>query len=182
MVKRLRVNQLFENAKIPSYAHVDDSGFDLYAVEDIEIPSMQDIIMANVYNDMLPTLMKYANLGDRYEDLMEEAGVDYSNVPSKNWAMVGTGVSFEIPEGYEIQIRSRSGLAAKEGLFVLNSPGTIDEGYRGEVKIILMNLGTSPYRVMAGMRIAQGVLAQVTKADLMGHKRISAGFGSTGIF
>jgi dUTP pyrophosphatase len=155
-------------------------------VEDIEIPSMQDIIMANVYNDMLPTLMKYANLGDRYEDLMEEAGVDYSNVPSKNWAMVGTGVSFEIPEGYEIQIRSRSGLAAKEGLFVLNSPGTIDADYRGEIKVILINHSKEDFTVTHGMRIAQMVIAKyehVTLEEvdsLEETQRGTNGFGSTG--
>lgn len=101
--------------------------------------------------------------------------------------LVPTGLSMEIPEGYEVQVRPRSGLSFKTGLMVLNSPGTIDSDYRGEVKIILGNLGKSDEVVKHGDRIAQLVLAPVVQAcyfefdgDLSDTKRGAGGFGSTG--
>lgn len=106
--------------------------------------------------------------------------------PGKS-ALVSTGLCFEIPEGYEIQVRPRSGLAAKNGVTVLNTPGTIDSDYRGEVKVILINLGMETFVVNSGDRIAQIVAAPVTrgafiKADLLGETaRGTGGFGSTGV-
>lgn len=101
-------------------------------------------------------------------------------------AMVPTGLSFAIPEGFEIQVRPRSGLAAKNGVTCLNTPGTIDSDYRGEVKVILINLGAEPFVIARGERIAQLVLAPVTRAmfeeveSLDDTARGSGGFGSTG--
>lgn len=101
-------------------------------------------------------------------------------------AMVPTGLSFAIPLGYEVQIRPRSGLAAKHGLTCLNTPGTIDSDYRGEVKVILINLGDKPFLIERGERIAQMVLAPVTQAtwdvvaELDKTVRGTGGFGSTG--
>lgn len=101
-------------------------------------------------------------------------------------AMIPTGLSFSIPEGYEIQVRPRSGLAAKNGVTVLNTPGTIDSDYRGEVKVILINLGDEDFIVRNGDRIAQIVVAPVTIASfqtvsvLDETERGSGGFGSTG--
>lgn len=101
-------------------------------------------------------------------------------------ALIRTGLSVEIPHGYEIQIRSRSGLALNNGIFVLNSPGTIDSDYRGEIKIILMNFG-SDFEIKKGDRIAQGVVAavprvQITQVDSISKThRGDGGFGSTGI-
>lgn len=100
-------------------------------------------------------------------------------------ALIPTGLSFELPAGYEGQVRPRSGLALKHGITVLNSPGTIDSDYRGEVKIILINLGDAPFPVQRGERIAQLVMAPVTHAELVRAKEIGAtrrgsgGFGST---
>jgi dUTP pyrophosphatase len=102
-------------------------------------------------------------------------------------ALVSTGLYFEIPEGYEIQVRPRSGLAAKNGVTVLNTPGTIDSDYRGELKIILINLGKESFVVNGCDRIAQIVVAPVThgafvKTDLLGETaRGTGGFGSTGV-
>lgn len=102
-------------------------------------------------------------------------------------AVVPTGLSFEIPPGYEIQVRPRSGLAARKGVTVLNSPGTIDSDYRGEVKVILVNLGTEAFTVAHGDRIAQLVVAPVERArfeaaeGLSATERGSGGFGSTGV-
>ena len=101
-------------------------------------------------------------------------------------AMVPTGLSVAIPEGYEIQVRPRSGLAAKHGLTCLNTPGTIDSDYRGEIKVILINLGAEPFTIQRGERIAQLVLAPVTRlawsqVDQLGETaRGAGGFGSTG--
>ena len=101
-------------------------------------------------------------------------------------AMVPTGLSVAIPEGYEIQVRPRSGLAAKHGLTCLNTPGTIDSDYRGEIKVILINLGADPFTIQRGERIAQLVLAPVTRLawqeveSLDETARGAGGFGSTG--
>jgi dUTP pyrophosphatase len=99
---------------------------------------------------------------------------------------VATGFSVAIPAGYEIQVRPRSGLALKHGISVPNTPGTIDSDYRGELKVILINLGTEPFAVARGDRIAQLVLAPVTQAaweevvELDDTARGAGGFGSTG--
>lgn len=101
-------------------------------------------------------------------------------------AMIPTGLFFSIPEGYEIQVRPRSGLAAKNGVTVLNTPGTIDSDYRGEVKVILVNLGNEDFEVKNGERIAQIVVAPVTigafeqVSVLDETERGAGGFGSTG--
>lgn len=101
-------------------------------------------------------------------------------------AMVETGLSVAIPEGYEIQMRPRSGLAAKHGITCLNSPGTIDSDYRGELKVILINHGDEPFTIARGERIGQMVLAPVTRLEwaevetLPETSRGEGGFGSTG--
>ncbi len=101
-------------------------------------------------------------------------------------AMVPTGLTVAIPEGYEIQVRPRSGLAAKHGLTCLNTPGTIDSDYRGEIKVILINLGSDAFTIQRGERIAQLVLAPVTRLAwsqveaLDETVRGAGGFGSTG--
>lgn len=101
-------------------------------------------------------------------------------------AMVATGLSFEIPPGYEIQSRPRSGLAAKHGISIVNTPGTIDADYRGEVKVILVNHGLEPFEIKDQERIAQFVLAPVVQAqfemveELSDTARGAGGFGSTG--
>ncbi len=99
---------------------------------------------------------------------------------------VATGFAIAIPEGYEVQVRPRSGLALKHGITCLNTPGTIDADYRGEVKVILANLGAEPFEIVRGERIAQLVPAPVLRADfkvvdLLGQtERGAGGFGSTG--
>jgi dUTP pyrophosphatase len=100
---------------------------------------------------------------------------------------VPTGLAVALPPGHELQVRPRSGLALKHGLLVANSPGTVDEDYRGEIKVILLNAGTEPFRVERGMRLAQGVLAPVTRIrwqeveSLDETARGQGGFGSTGV-
>jgi len=102
-------------------------------------------------------------------------------------AMVPTGLAIALPEDYEAQVRPRSGLAAKHAVTVLNSPGTIDADYRGEIKVILINHGPDPFTITRGMRIAQMVVAPVVRAqwidceDLPETARGEGGFGSTGL-
>ena len=101
-------------------------------------------------------------------------------------ALVPTGLTIALPSGYEAQVRPRSGLASKHGVTVLNSPGTVDADYRGEIGVLLINHGTVPFSIQRGERIAQMVIAAVVRvelvpaAELSATKRGSAGFGSTG--
>jgi dUTP pyrophosphatase len=101
-------------------------------------------------------------------------------------AMIPTGLFVELPEGCEMQIRPRSGLAAKHGITVLNSPGTIDADYRGEIKVILVNLSNEPFTIEAGERIAQMIVARYEQIEWEAAKELSStergagGFGSTG--
>lgn len=101
-------------------------------------------------------------------------------------ALIPTGLAIALPAGYEAQVRPRSGLAARNGITVLNTPGTVDADYRGEVKVILINLGDAAFEIERGMRIAQMVIAPVTQAllaevaELPETARGSGGFGSTG--
>lgn len=102
-------------------------------------------------------------------------------------ALIPTGISLQLPDTHEAQVRPRSGLALKHGVTVLNAPGTIDADYRGEVQVLLVNLGAEPFAVTRGMRIAQLVVAPVTRVSLAvavrlgGTERAGGGFGSTGI-
>jgi len=107
-------------------------------------------------------------------------------IEPRNSAMVPTGLFLELPTGFEAQIRPRSGLAAKSAITVLNSPGTIDAGYRGEVKVILFNAGTQPFRVERSNRIAQMVIQKLPEIELVLEENLAVstrgdgGFGSTG--
>ena len=108
-------------------------------------------------------------------------------IKAGKFAMVPTGLYFEIPEGYEVQVRPRSGLAAKNGVTVLNTPGTIDSDYRGEIKVILVNLSDTDFVINNGDRIAQMIVAPVTQAEFIVSDKLSetergtGGFGSTGV-
>jgi len=117
-------------------------------------------------------------------DLMASSG---GEIASGAFALVKTGISIELPEGYEAQVRPRSGLALKQGVTVLNSPGTIDADYRGEVGVILINHSNKTFKYEKGDRIAQMVIASVAKADFVvvnelgDTDRGDGGFGHTGI-
>ncbi len=132
------------------------------------------------------SLPKYGTEHSAGMDLEAAINVPVSLKPGER-AVVPTGVSIALPEGYEAQIRPRSGLAAKNGITVLNTPGTIDADYRGEIKAILINLGTEPFVIERGMRIAQMVIAAYNRVEwqtvetLDTTARGEAGFGSTGI-
>lgn len=141
---RVKVKKIHPDAVIPQYKTSGSAGFDLYAIEDVEIQ------------------------------------------PGET-KQIRTGLIFEIPEGYEIQIRPRSGMSLKTPLRISNAPGTIDSDYRGEVMIIAENTSIMPFQVEKGTRIAQGVLQKVPQAEFIEVEKVSetergeGGFGSTGI-
>lgn len=122
----------------------------------------------------------------------EDAGMDiYSNeekiIEPYTWGLVKTGFCMELPSGYEAQVRSKSGLTLKSGLIVLNSPGTVDENYRGEVCVILMNVSKVSYKIEKYQKIAQMVINKVEHLkmqeveDISSSQRGAGGFGSTGL-
>lgn len=130
-------------------------------------------------------LPSYATLGAAGMDLFAAVDRPLEILPGDR-ALIPTGLCMALPPDHELQIRSRSGLALKHGLLVANSPGTIDEDYRGEVGVVLLNAGTVAFTVSRGLRIAQAVLAPVVRATwlevdaLDGTARADGGFGSTG--
>lgn len=129
----------------------------------------------------------YAKEGDSGFDLRANENGSLNPLERK---LVGTGLFFELPDGYELQIRPRSGLAYKNGITVLNSPGTVDTGYRGEIKVLLVNLSNETFIWEKGERIAQGVIAHRISSDygdlievmeINESERGEGGFGSTGL-
>jgi dUTP pyrophosphatase len=140
----LKVSKIDKEAVIPSYAHEDDAGMDLYSIEEMEIEPSCTVL-------------------------------------------IRTGIKIELPENTEAQIRPRSGLALKYGITVLNSPGTIDAGYRGEIAIILINHSKNSFIVKKYMKIAQMVIKPVYKVKIIEASNLSTssrgegGFGSTGL-
>ena len=128
-------------------------------------------------------LPAYARPGDAGMDV---CACEAATLQPGERKLVRTGLVMELPRGTEAQMRPRSGLALKHGVTLLNTPGTIDEGYRGELGVILINLGAGPFEVQPGMRIAQMVIAPVLSVDtaevaeVSGTARGTGGFGSTG--
>ena len=142
------------------------------------------VIRAGPHGEGLP-LPAYATAGAAGMDLLAAVGEPVTLAPGAR-ALVPTGISVALPPGYELQIRPRSGLALRHGITLPNSPGTIDEDYRGELKVIVMNVGDAPFTIERGMRVAQAVLSPVVRAEwheveaLDGTVRGAGGFGSTG--
>ena len=166
-------------------------------------------------NELLISNEVLEQLGDEMENMVYKVDLNYSSkegrllsynyesdsgfdlysieqitLPAFGRALVPTGIVLDIPEGFEVQIRSKSGLALNQGLMVLNSPGTIDQGYIGEIKIILFNTNNHQVIVERGMKVAQAVLANVVSGKFVTLNKIenveqkergSNGFGSTGI-
>mgnify|MGYP001315841208 FL=1 len=144
---------------------------------------MTKILIKRLSNNI--PLPKYETEGASGMDLSANVEKVVEIQPGKS-VIIPTGIALSIPKNYEIQIRPRSGLAAKSQISILNTPGTIDADYRGELKVILVNLGEKIFKVEKGLRIAQMVLCPVIKAvlkevnELEETERGSGGFGSTG--
>lgn len=137
------------------------------------------------HNQDLP-LPAYATQGAAGMDLLAAVGEPVTIAPGQR-TLIPTGLAIALPPGYELQIRPRSGLALRNGIVLPNSPGTIDEDYRGEIQVIVLNTGSEPFVVERGARIAQAVLAPVVRVswdpvrDLDATARNAGGFGSTGV-
>ena len=131
-------------------------------------------------------LPHYATAGSAGLDLLAAVDADMTLAPGAR-AAVPTGLAIELPLGVEAQVRPRSGLALNHGITCLNTPGTIDSDYRGEVKVILINLGEAPFKIARGAKIAQMVIARHEQAELVEVEALSdtargaGGFGSTGM-
>ena len=144
---------------------------------------MTKIQIKKLFNEVLTP--KYETPGSSGMDIAAYLKQDILINPGDK-AMVPTGFSLSVPQGYEVQIRPRSGLAAKKGLTVLNTPGTVDSDYRGEIKVILINLGKDPFVIKNGERIAQMIVCPVEQVfmeeveELSDTNRGTDGFGSTG--
>ena len=136
------------------------------------------------HSEGLP-LPAYATPGAAGIDLLAAIGEDITLAPGDR-RLIPTGLAIALPPGYELQVRPRSGLALKNGITMPNTPGTVDEDYRGELQVIIMNAGHAPFTITRGMRIAQAVLAPVIRIawqevdTLPETTRGTGGFGSTG--
>ncbi|MDE0812974.1 MAG: dUTP diphosphatase [Alphaproteobacteria bacterium] len=148
--------------------------------------TMFDVAVSRLPHGADLALPAYATPGSAGLDLLAAISDDISLVPGSR-VLMPTGLAIALPEGYEAQVRPRSGLALKNGVTVLNSPGTIDADYRGEIGVILINHGDAPFVVTRGMRIAQLIVAPVTQlswvetAELPTTTRGTGGYGSTGM-
>jgi len=132
----------------------------------------------------LAIMPKYSHKGDSCADV---CSTKYITIKPGERALVPTGLILELPRGYECQVRARSGLAIKYGISVLNGVGTVDNGYRGELKVILFNSGTEPFKINVGERIAQIAIVPVSQATFVNIEYVkdtdrgAKGFGSTGV-
>lgn len=146
---------------------------------------MSETISINIVTSNEEFLPIYASLGAAGADVKAFIEEDIVLAPSES-VLIPTGLKMEIPQGYEIQIRPRSGLALKSQVTVLNTPGTIDSDYRGEIGVILINHGKKPFIITRGMRIAQAVLVKVEKAEFLIEEALQTtvrgedGFGHSG--
>jgi dUTP pyrophosphatase len=164
----------------------EDFGIDLRGLEDEMKKSLSKVDLPYTSDD--PSVkLKYNYITDSGFDLYSTEDI---LIEGFGRALVPTGIRFDIGEGFEIQVRSKSGLALKQGLMVLNSPGTVDEGYTGEVQVIIFNTNKEPFQITKGMKVAQAVLSKcfsgrvvnLVKVDKINDKdRGTNGFGSTGI-
>ena len=164
----------------------EDFGIDLRGLEDEMKKSLSKVDLPYTSDDPLVKL-KYNYITDSGFDLYSTKDI---LIEGFGRALVPTGIRFDIGEGFEIQVRSKSGLALKQGLMVLNSPGTVDEGYTGEVQVLIFNTNKEPFQITKGMKVAQAVLSKcfsgrvvnLVKVDKINDKdRGDNGFGSTGI-
>jgi dUTP pyrophosphatase len=148
--------------------------------------TMFDVAVSRLPHGADLALPAYATPGSAGLDLLAAISDDISLAPGSR-VLMPTGLAIALPEGYEAQVRPRSGLALKNGVTVLNSPGTIDADYRGEIGVILINHGDAPFVVTRGMRIAQLIVAPVTQlswvetTELPTTTRGTGGYGSTGM-
>lgn len=178
-------NEINEDVELNNL--MNEYGIDLNELEKVftdDIPKVQMKIKLVHESAVLP---KFAYNTDSGFDLYS---VDEYTIPPMGRSLISTGIIIDVPENHEIQIRSKSGLALNQGLFVLNSPGTVDQGYTGEIKVILFNTTNEEFKITKGMKVAQAVLCPVVcgkwidivkVSDVENKDRKNNGFGSTGL-
>lgn len=174
----------------------EDIDYDLIKSEfGVDLIAMENEIMSRKEQSPLKYNLVHPDAIDPKYNYESDSGFDLYSVediiiPPFGRVLVPTGVCFDIPEGLEIQVRTKSGLAINQGLMVLNSPGTVDAGYNGEIKAIIFNTNNSEFTIKKGMKVAQGVLCPVLAggyvelikvSEIKEKDRNSNGFGSTGI-
>lgn len=185
------LEKLFESTELNDDVELDtlmnEYGIDLNELEKVftdDIPKVKMNIKLIHENAVLP---KFAYETDSGVDLYS---VDEHIISPMGRSLISTGIVIDVPENHEIQIRSKSGLALNQGLFVLNSPGTVDQGYTGEIKVILFNTNNEEFKITKGMKVAQAVLCPVVcgkwvdiikVSEVENKDRSNNGFGSTGL-
>lgn len=161
------------------------TSFDDISQEFIKESKTKLLKVKKLNNDVI--LPSYNYPSDSGFDLYSTIEVE---IPAFGRALIPTGLSFQFPEGFEIQIRTKSGLAINQGIMVLNSPGTVDQGYSGEIKVPIFNTNNSPFTIKKNMKVAQGVLCPVVNGNFVKIEEVDSfeetdrgdkGFGSTGI-
>jgi len=180
-----------EDEKNADIALFENVGLDLAKMEKLAVETQDSFVKSiqiKFKNDSNLPDPKYQHVEDSGFDFRANIEEDVTLKPLER-KLIPTGLSFEVHDEYELQVRPRSGLALKHGITVLNTPGTVDSNYRGEVKIILVNLSNEKYTIKRGDRIAQGVICYVLKTKWSSLKKVinltpstrgSGGFGSTG--
>jgi len=199
MLEENNINDLLEQSKrIQEYLNQNSEEIDynlIYEEYGLDIKKLEEDMLNFSTKLDLGFVKLNPNAVEPFYNYDGDSGFDlYSTeevvLPPFGRALVSTGLAFEIQDGFEIQVRSKSGLALKQGLMVLNSPGTVDNSYIGEVKVILFNVNNHEFVVNKGMKIAQAVLTSVVngkwvnlvkKKDINKTDRADKGFGSTGI-
>ena len=185
------LEKLFEGTELNDDVELDalmnEYGIDLNELEKVftdDIPKVKMNIKLIHKDAILP---KFVYETDSGVDLYS---VDEHIIPPMGRSLISTGIVIDVPENHEIQIRSKSGLALKQGLMVLNSPGTVDQGYTGEIKVILFNTNNEEFKITKGMKVAQAVLCPVVcgkwvdivkVSEVENKDRSNNGFGSTGL-
>ena len=193
-IKEITKSQEESNSSEEHSLIYDQLGLDRNLLEELEKQSYdaarEDVkVVVRYQNNSTNPPLSYKYIDDSGIDL--RANLDSTlDLPPMGRILVPTGIHFELPESYEIQVRPRSGLAAKNGITVLNTPGTVDRGYSGEIKVILINLGEETFTITHGDRIAQAVISPVISGrwsklirvdSLTETQRSTGGFGSTGV-
>jgi dUTP pyrophosphatase len=199
MIKEPDFNKLKEDMdKLNSYLSENEEDIDFNMIYDeygVDIKGLEEDMLNHTGKLDLAYKRLNSDSISPYYNYESDSGFDlYSTeeitIGGLGRALIPTGLSFDIKDGYEIQVRSKSGLAINQGLMCLNSPGTVDSGYLGEVKVIIFNTNKEPFTIKKGMKIAQAVLCPVVngkwvslveKTEMSEKDRGDNGFGSTGI-
>lgn len=189
------IRKLFEEIKNFDPTGDNEALSSLQEEMGFNINDFQDFIENGLTKKIIPFKKLDTNAVEPDYAYMSDSGFDFFatedvTLPAFGRALIPTGLSFDLPEGYEMQVRTKSGLAINQGLMVLNSPGTVDRGYQGEIKVIIFNVNNHEFTIPKGMKVGQGVICPVLCGndilfdfveEFEPKERGDNGFGSTGI-